>query len=46
MTTTINDKYLHALSLTSDWLTVSEWACKVTEVYPDLLVAADASSEN
>lgn len=44
MTTTINDKYLHALSLTSDWLTVSEWACKVVEVYPDLLVAADAQA--
>lgn len=44
MTTTINDKYLHALSLTSDWLTVSEWACKVAEVYPDLLVAADAQA--
>lgn len=44
MTTTINDKYLHALSLTTDWLTVSEWACKVAEVYPDLLVAADAQA--
>jgi hypothetical protein len=40
----INEKYLHALSLTSDWLTVSEWACKVAEVYPDLLVAADAQA--
>lgn len=40
----INEKYLHALSLTSDWRTVSEWACKVAEVYPDLLVAADAQA--
>lgn len=40
----INEKYLHTLSLTSDWLTVSEWACKVAEVYPDLLVAADAQA--
>lgn len=40
----INEKYLHALSLTSDWLTVSEWACKVAEVYPDLLIAADAQA--
>lgn len=40
----INEKYLHALSLTSAWLTVSEWACKVAEVYPDLLIAADAQA--
>ena len=40
----INDKYLQALSQTTDWLTVSEWACKVAEVYPDLLVAADAQA--
>ena len=40
----INEKYLHALSLTSDWLTVSDWACKVAEVYPDLLAAADAQA--
>ena len=40
----INDKYLEALRQTTDWLTVSEWACKVAEVYPDLLVAADAQA--
>lgn len=35
---------MHALSLTSDWLTVSEWACKFAEIYHDLLVAADAQA--
>jgi len=40
----INDKYLEALRQTTDWITVSEWACKVAEVYPDLLVAADAQA--
>lgn len=35
------DKYLQALSLTNDWLTVSEWACKVADVYPELLAEAD-----
>ncbi len=40
----INDKYLEALRQTTDWLTVSEWACKVAEVYPDLLIAADAQA--
>jgi hypothetical protein len=40
----INDKYLEALRQTTDWLTVSEWACKVAEVYPDLLVAANAQA--
>ncbi len=42
--TSINEKYLDALSQTSEWLTVSEWACKVADVYPDLLVAADAQA--
>jgi hypothetical protein len=40
----INDKYLEALRQTTDWLTVSQWAYKVAEVYPDLLAAADAQA--
>ncbi|MGE6315676.1 HNH endonuclease [Shewanella baltica] len=42
----INEKYMQALSSISDWLTVSEWASKVAEAYPDLLVAADAQAAN
>ncbi len=38
-TKSINDKYLQAQSLASDRLIMSEWACKVAEVYLDLLVA-------
>ncbi|MCB5226648.1 HNH endonuclease [Alishewanella sp. 16-MA] len=42
--TTINDKYLYALSAAADWLTVSEWALKVAELFPDLLANADAQA--
>ncbi|EHR42612.1 HNH endonuclease signature motif containing protein [Alishewanella jeotgali] len=41
---TINDKYLYALSAAADWLTVSEWALKVSELFPDLLANADAQA--
>lgn len=43
-TKSINEKYLHALSLTNDWLTVSEWAMRVADTYPDLLANADAQA--
>ncbi len=42
--TTINDKYLYALSAAADWLTVSEWALKVADLFPDLLANADAQA--
>ncbi|MBZ9610842.1 hypothetical protein [Rheinheimera maricola] len=42
--TTINDKYVYALSAAADWLTVSEWALQVAEVFPDLLANADAQA--
>lgn len=42
----INEKYLHALSLSNDWLTVSEWALKVAELFPDLLANAEAQAAN
>lgn len=42
--TTINDKYLHALRAAADWLTVSEWALKVAELFPDLLANAEAQA--
>lgn len=40
----INDKYLYALNVASDWLTVSEWALKVAELFPDLLSNAEAQA--
>lgn len=42
--TTINDKYLYALSAAAAWLTVSEWTLKIAELFPDLLANADAQS--
>lgn len=41
---TINDKYLYALSAAAEWLTVSDWALKVAELFPDLLANADAQA--
>lgn len=45
-TKSINEKYLHALSLTNDWLTVSEWAMKVADTYPELLENAEKQAAN
>ena len=42
---TINDKYLFALSTAADWLTVSDWALKVVELFPELLANAEAQAE-
>lgn len=44
--TTINEKYLYALSTAAEWLTVSEWALKVAELFPDLLANAEAQAAN
>jgi ribonuclease BN (tRNA processing enzyme) len=38
-------KYLESLKTFDDWVIVSEWATKVGEVYPDLLVEANAQAE-
>ncbi len=38
--TSINDKYLSALEKANDWITISEWAQKVSEGFPELLQKA------
>ena len=42
----INEKYLQALSLSNKWLTVSEWALKVADLFPYLLASAEALAGN
>lgn len=37
----ISEKYIEALKRLTGWATVSEWAIKVGEVYPDILEKAD-----
>ena len=37
----ISEKYLQALRNINDWTTVSDWAIKVGELYPDLLEKAN-----
>jgi hypothetical protein len=37
----INDKYIEALRSFSDWATVSDWALKVSEMFPEELEKAD-----
>jgi hypothetical protein len=43
---TITEKYLEALKQSNDWITVSDWAIKVGEVYPDLLAKAESEAKN
>lgn len=38
---TIHEKYLEALKTFDEYVTVSEWAVKVAEIYPDILETAD-----
>jgi hypothetical protein len=33
----VSEKYIEALHLINDWATVSEWALKVAEVFPEIL---------
>jgi hypothetical protein len=33
----MSEKYIEALRLINDWATVSEWAVKVAEVFPEIL---------
>jgi len=42
---TITEKYLEALKQINDWATVSEWAIKVGEIYPDLLIKAEIDAK-
>jgi len=42
----IQDKYLQAIEDCDDWLTVSEWAVKVGELFPDILQKAEEDALN
>ncbi len=42
----IQEKYLEALKTFTEFVTVSEWAIKFTEMYPDELAKANIQAEN
>ena len=42
----IHEKYLEALKTFSDYTTVSEWAIKFSEMYPDELEKANLQAQN
>ena len=42
----ISENYLDTLRIISDWTTVSDWAIKVGELYPELLVKANEEAKN
>ncbi len=42
----ISEKYLNALKQINDWTTVSDWAIKVGEMYPDLLDKANIDAKS
>jgi len=42
---TINEKYIETLKTFNDYITVSEWAQKVSELYPDLLENAEKQAK-
>lgn len=42
----IHEKYLEALKTFDDFVTVSEWAVKVAEIYPDILNKAQKNVQN
>ena len=42
----INEKYIETLKQIDNWTTVSNWAIKVGELYPDLLEKANYSRQN
>jgi hypothetical protein len=42
----ITEQHLEALKTISDWVTVSEWAVRVGELYPDLLEKANEEARN
>lgn len=41
-----NEKYLEALKQIKDWTTVSDWAKKVAELYPEILKEANKQSKS
>jgi len=41
----INEKYIEALKTFNDYITVSEWAQKVGELYPDILENAEKQAQ-
>jgi len=43
---TMIDKYLHTLREIGDWTTVSEWAVKFGDLFPDLLEKAEREAAN
>jgi len=45
MSSTFRAKYLEALKTFDDWVTVSEWAQRFCELYPDLLDKANQEAE-
>lgn len=42
----IHEKYLEALKTFYDYTTVSEWAIKFSEMYPDELEKANLQAQN
>ncbi|WP_413693826.1 HNH endonuclease [Psychromonas sp. KJ10-2] len=42
----VHEKYLRAIEDHNDWLTVSEWAVKVADIYPDILKKAEEDALN
>ena len=42
----MRSKYLEALKTFDDWVIVSEWAKKVSELYPDILTKAETEATN
>ena len=42
----IHEKYLEALKTFDGFVTVSEWAIKVAEIYPDILKKAQKNVQN
>lgn len=43
---TISEKYLESLKTIGEWVIVSEWAKKFTELYPDEYAKAEAQARN
>jgi len=42
----VSEKYIETLKLIDDWIIVSEWAKKVGENYPELLIKANDEASN
>ncbi|WP_457594012.1 hypothetical protein [Hydrogenimonas sp.] len=42
---TITDQYLEALQQVDEWITVGEWAVKISELFPELLENAEKQAK-